>query len=91
MVLCGNAPSSERNPGTKVPYTSSVSRIRSGRFFNMPPILPIVSSLKAFALGLPGLHRKNALTFGSSNFDSSFVLNWKRSSCFACTLITFRS
>ena len=39
----------------------------------MAPIFAIDSSLRALALGLPGLQRKNALIFGSRSFFSSFV------------------
>ena len=45
------------------------------------PILVIVSSLSAIALGLPGLTMKNALIAGSSSFLRSASSNWKRFSC----------
>ena len=79
MVLCGSSPSKERNPGTNVPYTSSVSRIRSGRLFlTRSAILPMVSLLSAMPVGLPGFTTKNALIFGSSSFLISSSVGWNR-------------
>ena len=76
MVFFGNAPISDRKPGTNVPYTSSVSRIRSGRFFSTSPIFSMVAGDIATAKGLPGLTTKNALIFGSSSFSSSASGYW---------------
>ena len=92
MVLCGSSPSSDRKSGTKVPYTSSVSSIRSGRLvFTRLAILPIVSLLSATPVGLPGLTTKNALILGSSSFLISSSVNWNRFSCGAAMLTTFRA
>jgi len=82
MVCCGNSPSKDRKSWTNVPYTSSVRSIRSGRFvFTRFTSLLMVSLLSATPVGLPGLTRKNALTFGSSSFLISVSVNWKRFSC----------
>ena len=92
MVLWGSSPSSDRKPGTKVPYTSSVSSMRSGRFvFTSVAILPIDSLLSATPVGLPGLTTKNALILGSSSFFSSASVGCQRFSCGDAMLTTLRA
>ena len=66
---------SDTKSSAKVPYTSSVRMMRSGRFFTMAAICASTSSLSFTEGGLLGLHRKKALTFGSSSLSSSFLVN----------------
>ena len=61
MVFFGNAPISERKPGTNVPYTSSVSRIRSGRFLSTSPIFLMVAGDSATAYGIAGVDDEERL------------------------------
>ena len=70
--MCGSSAASERKPSTNVPYTSSVSRIRSGRFVRTSSaIFCMVRGRMATDAGLLGLTTKKAFTFGSASFSIS--------------------
>ncbi|MNM78032.1 hypothetical protein D3C81_899170 [compost metagenome] len=71
MVLCGHMANSETKLSAKVPYTSSVRMIRSGRSLTMPARYSRLASLTRTEGGLLGFTRKNALTLGSRSLSSS--------------------
>ncbi|MNR08532.1 hypothetical protein D3C85_1246940 [compost metagenome] len=70
MVLCGHMANSETKLSAKVPYTSSVRMIRSGRSLTMPARYSRLASLTRTEGGLLGLTRKNALTGSALIFTS---------------------
>ncbi|MNL03688.1 hypothetical protein D3C87_1242310 [compost metagenome] len=71
MVLRGQSANSETKLSAKVPYTSSVRMIRSGRDSTMEARYSRLSSLIRTDGGLLGLTRKNALTLGSRSLSNS--------------------